>query len=119
MNAPLQRTIDGLVDRFIKATGNDALKMAVCAHRERLKPHKVHRAHTLFNGMLLDPNGVDTPAQKAMVCDECTTTLKRDKLPSYALANAMWIGHVPDQLKCLSLPERILIARYFPVAYID
>ena len=30
----------------------------------------------------------------------------------------MWIGDVPLALKVLTLPERILVARYFPAAYI-
>jgi hypothetical protein len=35
-----------------------------------------------------------------------------------ALANGMWIGNVPHELSVLTLPERVLIARYFPAAYI-
>ncbi len=30
----------------------------------------------------------------------------------------MWIGDVPLELQILTLPERILIARYFPAIYI-
>jgi hypothetical protein len=30
----------------------------------------------------------------------------------------MWIGNVPSMLSVLTLPERILIARFFPAAYI-
>jgi hypothetical protein len=30
----------------------------------------------------------------------------------------MWIGEVPHELSVLSLPERVLVARYFPAAYI-
>ncbi|KAF8262739.1 hypothetical protein EI94DRAFT_1600947, partial [Lactarius quietus] len=38
--------------------------------------------------------------------------------PPLALANGMWIGDVPLELKMLTLPERVLIARHFPAAYI-
>ncbi|KAH9028292.1 hypothetical protein EDB85DRAFT_1816803, partial [Lactarius pseudohatsudake] len=30
----------------------------------------------------------------------------------------MWVGAVPGELKILTLPERILVARHFPAAYI-
>ena len=45
-------------------------------------------------------------------------SLKKKKTPPLALANGMWIGDVPSALKVLTLPERILIARHFPTAYI-
>ena len=35
-----------------------------------------------------------------------------------SLVNGMWIGEVPLELKILTLPERILVARFFPAAYI-
>ncbi|KAJ8507569.1 hypothetical protein ONZ45_g10073 [Pleurotus djamor] len=34
------------------------------------------------------------------------------------LANGLWIGDIPTELEILSLPERLLIALYFPAAYI-
>ncbi|KAF9490512.1 hypothetical protein BDN71DRAFT_1422594, partial [Pleurotus eryngii] len=30
----------------------------------------------------------------------------------------MWIGDIPPELSSLTLPERVLIAQYFPAAYI-
>lgn len=35
-----------------------------------------------------------------------------------ALANGMWVGQIPFDLEILTLPERILISRYFPSAFI-
>lgn len=35
-------------------------------------------------------------------------------MPNYALARGLWIGELPEQLKCLSFIETILIAQYFP-----
>ncbi|KAH9000485.1 hypothetical protein EDB92DRAFT_1831586 [Lactarius akahatsu] len=46
----------------------------------------------------------------ANVCGSCT--------PALSLANGLWIGDVPPLLNILTLPEQILIARYFPAAYI-
>ena len=54
----------------------------------------------------------------ANVCVECLRALKSDRVPSLALANGMWIGAIPHKLAYLTLPERLLIAKYFPAAYI-
>ncbi|KAH9045123.1 hypothetical protein EDB84DRAFT_1265854 [Lactarius hengduanensis] len=66
------------------------------------------------------------------VCGPCVRDLQKDNTPALSLANGMWIGDVPPLLNVLTLlgrsgravgrivtlPERILIARYFPAAYI-
>ncbi|KAF9489729.1 hypothetical protein BDN71DRAFT_283259 [Pleurotus eryngii] len=52
------------------------------------------------------------------VCTACLRHLKRAQRPPLSLANNMWIGSVPDVLSVLTLPERVLIARHFPAAYI-
>jgi len=83
----------------------------------RLKPVVNHPAHDFYNGMLLHPAGV-TSSGYANACAECLRALKLDKLPSLALANGLWIGDTPHELAYLTLPERLLIAKYFPAAYI-
>jgi hypothetical protein len=35
-----------------------------------------------------------------------------------SLANGLWIGDIPLELKVLTLPKHILVARFFPAAYI-
>lgn len=35
-----------------------------------------------------------------------------------ALANNMWVSEIPVELSILSLPEQVLVARYYPGAYI-
>ena len=49
---------------------------------------------------------------------DCLRALNADKTPSFALANGMWIGEIPHELAYLTLPERLLIAKYFLAAYI-
>ncbi|KAH8977232.1 hypothetical protein EDB86DRAFT_2774286, partial [Lactarius hatsudake] len=55
------------------------------------------------------------------VCSSCVCDLKKDKTPSFSLANGMWIGEVPwtppPLLNIFTLPKRILIAQYFPATY--
>ncbi|KAJ7261555.1 hypothetical protein C8J57DRAFT_1071826, partial [Mycena rebaudengoi] len=45
------------------------------------------------------------------VCRECEASMRRSKRPIDSLANYMWIGEVPWQLKDLSFAERMLVAR--------
>lgn len=40
------------------------------------------------------------------------------RLPKFALANGMWIGNVPLELAVLMLPEKVLISKCYPAAYI-
>ena len=45
-------------------------------------------------------------------------SLQKGQLPKLALANDMWIGDIPFELAVLTMPERILITKHFPAAYI-
>jgi len=129
--------------KFIDATGRAATvtsSCAVCAgnfftkdinqvevsflwQKKKLIPSSIHPAHVLTDGMLLDRSPLSLYRNEhgilfANVCDPCVSALKHDKTPSLSLANGMWVGDVPLELQILTLPERILIARHFPAAYI-
>jgi hypothetical protein len=137
MRAPSKEAIDAAIEGFIDRTSNAALAFGVCAvcAREtpakdlspqrvehmpsphRLKPNVDHPAHHLINGMLLHTSEV-TRDGFGDVCSECLRALKADRVPMYALANGMWIGEIPHELAYLTLPERLLIAKYFPAAYV-
>jgi len=137
MKPPSKQVVDAAIAEFIDRTNNAALATGVCAvcaretvatdisqHRldsipssHRLIPTVPHLNHDIFNGMLLHPPGVIND-EIGNLCTECLRALKSDKIPSFALANGMWIGRTPHELAYLTLPERILIAKYFPAAYI-
>ena len=131
------------IANFIDATSADALASSVCAicagvffrseidyasvtslhETGLLVPTTKHPAHILTRGMLLhlDPSSFscDSAGQsRVTVCCSCQASLTRKKKPPLSLANGMWIGDVPLVLHVLTLPERILVARYFPAAYI-
>lgn len=36
---------------------------------------------------------------KVTICAECKNSLKRSKLPKYALANDLYVGDVPHELQ--------------------
>jgi len=123
---------------YSERTGNEAMKSYTCAcctlevegrdildapmdaipNSGLLQPTTRHADHDLFNGMLLEPKGVNIEKKQMNICHECYGSLERNLLPPLSLANNMWIGHVPDCLQILTLAERLLIAKYLPTAYI-
>lgn len=136
--APDQKTVDGLLLKFIEATGKDATASCACCvcaremparevvtiglgslpNPHRLSPSTPHPAHELTNGMLLCPKALSVSRKEGRICRGCLHHLQQDKLPPLSLANDMWVGEIPYQLSNLSLPERLMIAKGFPCAYI-
>ena len=129
--------------KFIDATGSNALAISVCTvcagsffasevcevlvsqlqEKKLLRLFQTHPAYVLTSSMLLHrslnalhtvPDGV----LSSNICDSHTHALQRNKTPPLSLANGIWIGDVPSELSILTLPKRILVARYFPAAYI-
>src|ERR1700736_714493 len=45
------------------------------------------------------------------VCPICINSLENKKMPTLALANGLWVGQIPDELKDLTYAEQLLIAR--------
>ncbi|KAF6765471.1 hypothetical protein DFP72DRAFT_797921, partial [Ephemerocybe angulata] len=45
------------------------------------------------------------------ICKPCLTSLKKGKRPKFALANGLWVGEIPAQLKDLTFAEQMLIGR--------
>lgn len=136
------------ISRFISRTDNESLQMDICGvcAREKsvhavetlllddvpnihlLRPETPHHAHDHSHGFLLHkprtrsgaPVAVPEDIQQAnvVVCNDCMRDLKKNKLPLFSLANGMWIGDIPHELAVLSLPERVLVARFFPAAHV-
>ena len=52
------------------------------------------------------------------ICSACHSSLDSKKKPPCSLVNGLWIGDIPEELSMLSLPERVLIARYYPSVYV-
>ena len=47
----------------------------------------------------------------SQVCDHCRSSIRNGKVPRLALANNLWLGKVPEELKSLRFVEKLLIAR--------
>ena len=45
------------------------------------------------------------------ICKSCRDTVKRGKIPKFALACGLWLGRVPHELQDLSFAEQLLISR--------
>jgi hypothetical protein len=45
------------------------------------------------------------------VCHICVESLENKKVPTLALANGLWVGKIPNELKDLTYAEQLLIAR--------
>ena len=45
------------------------------------------------------------------VCPICVESLEKKKMPILALANGLWVGKIPNELKDLTYAEQLLIAR--------
>ena len=129
---------------FYEATSNAALELVVCAvcARERgrqpdrvssvaldeipspsrLIPSQPHQKHTLFDGMLLQPEGITHQGEHSVanICGECLRDLQKETQlpPKLSLANNLWVGAVPAELGCLTFPEQLLIAHLYPRVYV-
>ncbi|KAJ7475396.1 hypothetical protein B0H11DRAFT_1917799 [Mycena galericulata] len=133
---PTEEEQNGAIVRSIERTGNAALTKHICMvcarklfttelvemaimalpNKRHLVPMYAHPAHRLVNGCLLHDEAVD--AATTYLCLECRAKLLKDERPPFALANGMWLGRVPFELQVLTLPERLLIALYFPAVYV-
>jgi hypothetical protein len=89
-------------------------------NKHLLSPNEYNPAHKLTLGMLLEKDVMDHEKRHFLgdICHDCLRPLGVGKTPPLSLANGMWIGDVPHQLAILTLPEKMLVAKYFPVAYI-
>src|ERR1700677_2896019 len=89
----------------------------------KLIPSKPHPCHVLTEGMLLHSGSdcflIDSAGNAHVnACSSCLSSLRQHKTPPLSLANGMWVGEVSIVLRALTLPERVLVARFFPAAYI-
>jgi hypothetical protein len=49
---------------------------------------------------------------RCRICADCWTSLAKEKVPKFSVANKAWIGDVPKELQGLTIPEQRLIALY-------
>ncbi|VDC07039.1 unnamed protein product [Peniophora sp. CBMAI 1063] len=145
LRAPSSDVIRTRLQAFYDATNNASLMLKTCAvcarerlqteavtrtvklselpNRHRLRPAKAHPDHNLIDGCLLLHSACSGTQGKDIdvtVCAECYNALTRayDKPPRLSLANGLWLGDVPFELRGLTLSEQLLIARVYPRVFI-
>ena len=75
------------------------------AYQHSLPEYKHH-------GMCLVTQGIQQ--NKINCCTQCYNTLARNKLPDFSVANNFQLGSIPDVLRNLTIPEKIMISAYRP-----
>ena len=64
----------------------------------------------MINKMLLYWKAIDLFSGCTAICEKCYEKLSSNKLRALSLSNLMWLGDVPPELQCLTLPEQKLVA---------
>jgi hypothetical protein len=128
-------------EAFYDATSNDALSFQTCpiCARKKLKREGEETAllsDSSVTDILMTPSAdelrrkrgksailrhlleIDDTGITCWICWDCLRDLERKMLPKLSLANNLWIGDIPDELSNLTIPEQLLIARYYPRCYI-
>ena len=138
LDLPTEVEVKDLYRRFFESTSKIAVERVVCAvcarecgrkqdkvdtihisqipNSHRLKPEVPHPAHQLYEGLLLAPEGVHVDPSsgriQANVCSSCRDDLQLQSTapPQFSLANGLWIGPIPEDIKCLSFLEQVIVA---------
>lgn len=113
----LKMAICGCCARKLNVRDFEMIEMAVTQiqNQHRLKPFIRHPNQYLINDMLLEETALWMAKSGEVwtrMCIQCRKGLEggKDRPPMHALANGLWIGNVPIELSCLTLPESLLIS---------
>ena len=75
-----------------------------------------------LSGFILCKNGITIEQDKNLIsltfCDECHSTLSKNKLPRLALANQLYRGHLPDEFQDPTWIEEMVCAVYRTTAHV-
>jgi hypothetical protein len=89
-------------------------------NRHLLSPKGRHANHDMWNNMLLVRSQfiLCKEGVSGWVCFDCLCALDKNRLPKFLLANSMWIGEVPYELKVLTFLEQLLVALHYPRCFV-
>ena len=127
---PSAKLCQNIVSDFCADTSPDVFEEAGCAVCGKLTPIcEMEELSEVENINLLKVDGVTRKARCKSsdpvrelrgpilapdcnrVCPICIESLDKNKVPTLALANGLWVGKIPDELKDLTYAEQLLIAR--------
>ena len=114
------------INDYREATSLETLKFSTCgicgtqSKTEKIEIGHLPNKHLLqqsecsdvlpmyrHHGLILVPQGICNDFVNC--CDECLGSLKNNKLPACSTANNLQFGNCPNQLKGLTIPEKLLI----------
>jgi len=78
---------------------------------EPIHPGMVVAERNSSNDPIVDVQGPVLQRNLKNICSTCKKSVQKGLLPKHALANGLWIGELPKQLKHLRFAEQMLIAR--------
>lgn len=113
--------------QVVKESGQTIIALSAIPNSHLLhpKPDIIHPAQTLTQGMLLETSGLSRDengiVSAASICAECHRGLSKpcgQSPPKYSLANNLWIGPTPLELRRLTAPEQLLIALLYPRVFV-
>jgi len=127
---PSAKLCQNIVSDFCVDTSPDVFEEAGCSVCGKLTPIcEMEELSEVENINLLKVDGVTRKARCktsdpvrelkgpilapgcSRVCPICAESLDKKKMPTLALANGLWVGEIPDELKDLTYAEQLLIAR--------
>ena len=97
--------------RIDEIPGRDSLRTEHQENRDFLEEY-------VFDDLLLSPGGVDDVAKSVLCCNTCLSSLRKNKLPKFSIANDFQIGKTPPSLTDLTLCEKLLISKCRPKMYV-
>lgn len=105
---------------LMRADGEERAILKIQNINELLRPSNPHAAQELWNGMALVVDRIRGEGKSGYgwICSECFRRILKNKMPKLSLANDMWIGNIPHQLRVLTIPEQLLIARHHPCCFV-
>ena len=87
-----------------------------------MQPKVHHDAVVLFNGLVLEPAGVEERGDELIVtiCGMCLKEMAKfnPDPPRYSLANNLWIGWIPWELLRMTMPKQMLVALLYPQVFV-
>lgn len=92
-------------------TNDNAITPPDWLHPGVLEPKMPYEDGVLWD-ILVDPQGVISSSDgstKLLLCKDCLKDLKVCKLPRLALANRLFLGDIPEELKGLGMVEESII----------